>query len=63
MKTLGQRAFQTACDNYRGFCTKCQKFTRSETEPDAERYPCPKCKGQTVIGAEQALLCGELDIR
>ena len=61
-KKIGQRAFQNACDKYRGFCTACQKFTRGETEPDAERYRCPRCKGATVMGAEQAVICGELDV-
>ena len=56
VKKIGQRAFQNACDKYRGFCTKCQAFTRGETEPDAEKYPCPKCKGETVMGAEQAMI-------
>ena len=61
-KKIGQRAFQNACDQYKGFCTHCQKFTRGETEPDARDYPCPKCGGNTVMGAEDALLSGELDI-
>jgi hypothetical protein len=61
-KSIGQRAFQTACDTYRGYCTSCKKFTRGECEPDSEFYDCPRCKGKTVMGAEQALLVGELDI-
>lgn len=42
-----------------GWCVVCQGFTRSQTEPNAERYDCPKCnRPHTVFGAEQALLLG-----
>ena len=50
--------FQEAMDGDEGFCTYCKDFTRSETEPDAEKYDCPDCGNQTVCGAEQALLLG-----
>jgi len=56
-------AYQRACDQYKGFCTTCKKFTRRETEPDAENYPCPKCKKNTVMGAEQALLTFAIDLK
>jgi Zn finger protein HypA/HybF involved in hydrogenase expression len=42
-------------DDGTGFCIACgasQKFV----EPDAERYPCNKCKQPKVFGAEQILL-------
>jgi len=58
-----QRSYENACENYRGFCIKCKKFTRDCTEPDAEGYDCPKCKGKTVIGAENALVMGIVDIK
>jgi hypothetical protein len=32
------------------------------TEPDAEGYDCPQCGNYTVMGAEQALLTGEIDV-
>jgi len=43
------------CDSYTGFCTSCGK-TRPGCEPDAREYPCPKCKTNTVYGAEELLL-------
>lgn len=45
-----------ARENYQGWCTTCQEFTRDETEPDAEGYECPKCEQNTVVGAEDALM-------
>jgi len=49
-----------ATESYMGWCTECQEFTRGETEGDAENYDCPKCEQNTVMGAEQALLLGEI---
>ncbi len=54
--------FQDMCDSYMGYCTSCQDFTRDSTEPDAEGYDCPNCGQDTVMGAEQALLMGLIDI-
>lgn len=42
-------------DAMQGICGGCGK-TVSNVEPDAERYPCPKCKAPRVYGAEQWLL-------
>ncbi len=50
--------YEHATENYEGFCTECKAFTRDETEPDAEGYDCPQCGGNTVIGAEDALISG-----
>lgn len=57
-----ERTFQNACNAYKGFCTHCRKFTRRETEPDAENYDCPKCGQKKVVGAEQAMLLGEIEL-
>ena len=59
---IGMRKYQNAVDGSRGFCTVCRKFTREMTEPDAEHYDCPKCDGKTVMGAENALMVGEIDV-
>lgn len=63
MKYVSEKVFENRCEAYKGFCTTCEKFTRGETEPDAENYPCPRCKKDTVMGTEQALLCGHLSIK
>jgi hypothetical protein len=48
--------FRQACRDQDGWCVSCEAFTRSGgVEPDAERYNCPRCEENTVMGAEQAL--------
>ena len=37
-------------------------FTTSECEPDAEDYTCDSCEGNTVVGAENALIMGLIDL-
>jgi predicted RNA-binding Zn-ribbon protein involved in translation (DUF1610 family) len=49
-------------ESYMGFCPDCGDFTRDTTEPDAENYDCPDCEKNNVVGAEQALLLGLIDI-
>lgn len=51
-----------ATENYMGFCTDCQTFTRDCTEPDAEGYACPDCERNTVVGAEDALVRGLFEL-
>ena len=55
-----------AADQFMGWCTSCQEFTRECTEPDINAgepgYDCPKCEQNTVMGAEQALLLGEITV-
>lgn len=50
--------YHEATESYTGWCTECREFTRECTEPDAEGYDCPQCRGRTVVGAEQALIMG-----
>jgi Zn finger protein HypA/HybF involved in hydrogenase expression len=52
--------FVEALENHEGWCSTCGDFTRECTEPDAEHYKCPQCQGMTVMGAEWALLSGEV---
>jgi len=55
-------SFEQACEEYEGYCTACQAFTRGECEPDARKYECPDCGQRTVYGAEEAMMMGLLDI-
>lgn len=41
-------------DDMVGFCVTCGK-ARKETEPDATRYPCARCKTPTVYGAQEIM--------
>jgi hypothetical protein len=58
MTTITAERYHEATEWYEGFCTACADFTRDSTEPDAEGYHCPECGGDTVVGAENALLMG-----
>lgn len=55
--------YHDATENYRGWCPHCEEFTRDATEPDAEDYNCPGCDDRDVLGAEQALLCGFIEVQ
>ena len=57
---VSEEDFREACDLYMGWCTTCHDFTRDSTEPDAEGYDCPVCEQDTVMGAEWALITGEI---
>lgn len=54
--------FQEAVSTYLGWCKDCEGFTRDDTEGDAENYDCPICDGNNVIGAENAMIMGLLDL-
>lgn len=60
-KKITEAEYLDNADQYIGYCTACKEFTRECTEPDAEGYDCPECKNDTVMGTEQALLCGHID--
>lgn len=62
-KRITFRTFETRMEAYAGFCVKCQAWTRANgCEPDACAYPCPRCKGATVYGAEECMLQGLIDV-
>ena len=50
--------YNEAVDQYLGWCTVCDDFTRDSTEGDAEGYECSLCNENSVMGAENALLMG-----
>jgi hypothetical protein len=49
-----------AQESNQGWCTSCEEFTNDCAEPDAEGYKCDVCDQMTVMGAEQALISGEI---
>lgn len=53
---IEESEYKNASENYVGWCTKCNAFTRDETEPDADNYDCPECGENTVVGADNALI-------
>lgn len=54
--------YQEAREGYEGWCKTCQDFTTGEVEPDAEDYECEQCREHTVIGAEDALVLGVIEV-
>lgn len=60
MKVIREDEYIDAVENDMGWCTSCEEFTAEGVEPDAEEYTCPCCAERTVMGAEQALLSGEI---
>lgn len=49
--------FETADADCEGFCVKCEDWTRTQTEPDAEGYDCPQCESpNTVMGTLNVLM-------
>jgi hypothetical protein len=57
---VSEDEYAMASEDNQGFCLNCREFTRDCTEPDAENYDCPKCRGRRVFGAEQALIRGDI---
>jgi len=63
MTEVSTEEYQDAVDSYIGWCTECKAFIRERTEPDADHYDCPTCGRMQVMGAEQALLVGEIELK
>lgn len=53
--------YQEAVDSCSGICMACGEMRWSDTEPDAEEYPCDACGQNKVMGIENALLAGMIE--
>lgn len=62
MKIVAMVEYEEARECYVGWCPTCEDFTRPMTEPDAHDYDCPVCDGHGVVGAEDALMEGLIEI-
>jgi len=62
VKRVSEADYFSACREYYGWCRACQDFTTDSVEPDAMHYQCSVCDQPQVFGAENALLCGVLEI-
>lgn len=49
-------------ESYDGVCLACGDIQYSGVEPDAEGYKCSACGAMKVMGFEQAMLCGHIQI-
>lgn len=63
MTTVSENQLHEHMDAMDGYCTTCKKWTAEGVEPDAEGYDCPVCEQPTVLGAENAMCHGTLDVR
>jgi hypothetical protein len=54
--------YEEAVESYTGFCASCLTFTREDTELDADGYDCPVCGENVVMGAENALVAGLIEV-
>lgn len=63
MTTISENEIHEHVDAMDGYCTTCKKWTAEGVEPDAEDYECPVCEQPTVMGAENAMCHGTLDVR
>jgi len=51
-------------EEYNGYCKACKDVTNyGGVEPDADSYECETCGKNSVIGVEDALICGYIKIR
>ena len=62
VKIISVAQYRQANSASEGFCTACQDFTTGCVEPDAEDYECEACGECAVVGADQALLLGLIDV-
>ena len=50
-----------SCANW-GVCLACSAIHEGDVEPDASGYHCDECDADEVMGIEQALLVGRLNV-
>ena len=61
--TISEAEYLRLRDEYGGICLACGELAEDGVEPDAEGYVCESCGEPRVVGIEQALLMGHLDIQ
>lgn len=60
--TVSEAEFRSHANAFDGLCLACGSWTTGGVEPDASGYPCEGCEAHRVMGAEEALLMGHLDV-
>ena len=45
-----------------GICLNCGEIRWSGVEPDATGYPCDECDIDQVVGMQEAILMGEVEV-
>lgn len=59
---MTEQDYYVASEDGEGYCTECNELTRSGVEPDARGYLCPACGCRTVMGLEDALVQGLVEL-
>lgn len=62
MFTCSEEEFSEHQESYDGICLNCGEWSFGGCEPDARNYKCELCGERKVMGAEEALMMGKLDI-
>ena len=55
--------FQLHSNNSDGICSACKEISYGSIEPDARNYPCEVCGEEAVVGMEDALIEGLINIK
>ena len=61
-QTVSEAEYLRHVDEYDGICLACGKWKYGGVEPDAQGYKCPECGEHQVMGAEDALLMGDIEV-
>lgn len=61
MISITEDDYEYHTENYDGVCLGCGEWQDGGVEPDAENYKCEACGENKIVGAEQALIMGEID--
>ncbi len=59
---MTEEEYEAESGNYAGYCQACDDITADGVEPDAQGYKCPKCGQMQVMGLENALLAGHINL-
>ena len=61
-KVMTEDEYQGHVSNMDGLCLGCGEIRGGDTEGDAEGYPCTACGENKVVGIENALVMGKIEI-
>lgn len=63
IRTISKSEYLEHREAFDGYCRKCGDFTEfGGVEPDACGYTCPECDLPSVVGTEEALMFGYIQI-
>jgi hypothetical protein len=62
-KRMSETTYLRHEDELNGICCACGAIRHGNTEGDAEGYECGRCGMHSVVGIQNALIMGLIDIR